>query len=188
MEMRGKAQHPRGKFVTLAHLDPWFNNMLFKHDDQNEPTDVLLLDFQLVGLSHPGSDLVYFLITSTTKEFRKHHFDEVLSLYHKTLHEELKKVGQFDVDYTLEDLHEDYKVGLNLTPSLLVMALPLMLTNEEDVVDIGGLDFTDTDKIKEIGKDVRERFEKVLSGNTELRNRIKGALDDLIEAEIIWKK
>lgn len=185
MEMRGRAQHPRGKFVTLTHLDPWFNNMLFKHDDRNEPTEVLLLDFQLVGLSHPGNDLVYFLITSTTTEFRKEHFEAILSFYHETLHKELEMVGQVGVDYNLDDMKEDYKIGLNLAPSLMVMALPLMLTNDEDTIDIGSLDFANSNQIEEIGRDASEKFEKVLSGNTELRNRIQGALDELIEAEIV---
>lgn len=186
MEMRAKAQQPRGKFVTLTHLDPWFNNMLFQHDDKSQPTDVLLLDFQLVGIAHPGNDLVYFLVTSTTPEVRKDHLEDILSLYHKTLHEELEKVSHLGIDYTLEDIKEDYKFGLNLTPSLIVMAMPLMLAADgEDTMDIGGLDFTDTNKVKEMGKDSNHKFEQVLANNVELRNRIKGALDEFIDAEII---
>jgi len=186
MEMRGKAQHPRGKFITLNHLDPWFNNMLFRHDEENNPTDVLLLDFQLVGISHPGNDLVYFLLTSTTPELRRKHFEEILSLYHDTLHQELEKVGQVGVDYTLDDIKEDYRIALFLTPSLMAMALPLMLLGDgEDAIDIGGIDFTDAEKIKEIGKDSSDNFEKVLARNKDLKDRLKGALDEFIKAELI---
>jgi hypothetical protein len=41
-------QKPKEPFSTINHLDPWFNNMLFKYNGKtDEPADVLLLDFQV---------------------------------------------------------------------------------------------------------------------------------------------
>ena len=67
-------QRPKEPFSTLSHLDPWFNNMLFKYDGAStDPQDVLLLDFQIASYTHPGNDLAHFLMTSTTTKFRNEH-------------------------------------------------------------------------------------------------------------------
>ena len=38
-----------GPLATLCHGDPWFNNMLFRHNaDTGKPDEVILLDFQVL--------------------------------------------------------------------------------------------------------------------------------------------
>ena len=80
-DLRKKAQQSAGRsFCTLCHLDPWFNNMLFNYRVKGSkmPEKVVLLDFQLSGYTSPGNDLAYFLLTSTTPEFRKEHLVSAL--------------------------------------------------------------------------------------------------------------
>ena len=72
-DLRKKAQQVSGKtFCTLNHLDPWFNNMLFNYGENSSkvPEKVVLLDLQVSGYTSPGNDLAYFMLTSTTPEFR----------------------------------------------------------------------------------------------------------------------
>jgi hypothetical protein len=97
----------------LVHkIDPRFNNMLFNFETatSTQPKKVLLLDFQLSAFTHPGNDLAYFLLTSTTPEFRADHLDSVFKGYFETLHGVVKEAGIGDFSYTMEQLQEDYKV------------------------------------------------------------------------------
>ena len=75
-----------GSFNTINHLDPWFNNMLFKYDQESGILqDVLLLDFQGTGYCNVGNDLAHFFLSSTTKKFRDGNLNQMLRLYHETL-------------------------------------------------------------------------------------------------------
>ena len=69
---------------------------------------------------------------------------------------------------------------------LIMLTLPLMLNfDPEDTVDFGGVDFTDKDAKKHFEKLNAENFEAILKKNLDLRNRVKGVVDDLINANII---
>ncbi|XP_026480679.1 uncharacterized protein LOC113387555 [Ctenocephalides felis] len=73
-----------GCINVLNHGDLWTNNMLFKYDQNNEPTDVVFVDFQLSIWSSLGIDLNYFLHTSVQYEIMNKK-DYLIERYHKTL-------------------------------------------------------------------------------------------------------
>jgi thiamine kinase-like enzyme len=45
-----KKEMEKSRIVTLCHGDAWSNNMMFSEDE----SEVVLLDFQLMGLAHPA--------------------------------------------------------------------------------------------------------------------------------------
>ena len=90
------------KFVTLAHGDPWFNNMMFQNKD-HVPCDPVLFDFQLCYYGGAALDLVYFLSISVAGEVRRRHQDHMLTVYHTTLTNTLRMLGA-DFQYSFEDL------------------------------------------------------------------------------------
>ena len=51
-------------FFTLCHGDFWSNNILFHYkdgdDEERDPQDLILIDFQLINYGHPAYDLVSF--------------------------------------------------------------------------------------------------------------------------------
>ena len=62
------------------------------HDESNSktesepenctPTDLILIDFQLINYSNPCYDLVYFLYINTDLKFRDNHLNDILKLYY----------------------------------------------------------------------------------------------------------
>ena len=69
---------------------------------------------------------------------------------------------------------------------LIMFALPMMLNfDPEDAVDFGGMDFTHEDARKKFEKLNSENFEDSLKKNPDLKNRVKGVVDDMINAKII---
>ena len=60
--------------------------MMFSEDE----SEVVLLDFQLMGLFHPAKDLWYFLSLATDADFRKAHLQDLLMDYFKVFNPYLK--------------------------------------------------------------------------------------------------
>ena len=50
--------------------------------EQCTPTDLILIDFQLINYSNPCYDLVYFLYINTDLQFRDNHLNDILKLYY----------------------------------------------------------------------------------------------------------
>ncbi|XP_049799943.1 uncharacterized protein LOC126235256 [Schistocerca nitens] len=93
---------------VLLHGDVWKNNFLFRYSGQ-QPTDVRLLDFQMVNTGAPAIDVVHFLYANASEETHRQHLEQLLSEYHGTLQATLKALGlhqQADA-YPLQELRRD---------------------------------------------------------------------------------
>ena len=87
---------PSPEIHTLCHGDFWSNNIMFHYPTENEdststsksepenstPTDLIIIDYQLINYSNPCYDLVYFLYLNTDLDFRDNHLDDILQLYY----------------------------------------------------------------------------------------------------------
>lgn len=94
-------------FQVLNHGDLWSNNIMFKLDDNNNPTDVSLIDHQGSFWGSPSSDLLYFLLTSVADEIKVDEFDNFIAFYHEELLTSLKALKFNQVVPNLADLHID---------------------------------------------------------------------------------
>ncbi|XP_049772254.1 uncharacterized protein LOC126156259 [Schistocerca cancellata] len=93
---------------VLLHGDLWKNNFLFLYSGQ-QPTDVRLLDFQMVNIGAPTIDVVHFLYANASEETHRQHLEQLVSEYHDTLQATLKALGlhqQADA-YPLQELRRD---------------------------------------------------------------------------------
>lgn len=97
----------QNSFNVLCHADVWINNMLFSHDTNNKPTDIILIDYQICCWSSPIYDLYYFFISSTETEVKAKYFDHLIQCYHTELVANLKKLQYTGTIPTLRDLHID---------------------------------------------------------------------------------
>ncbi|EDW00510.1 GH11819 [Drosophila grimshawi] len=125
-------------YAVVCHGDSWNNNFLYKCDvATKQPLDVCLIDWQLMRYASPITDLVYFLFSCTTRQFRQQHFRPMLQLYYKELGQQLARLGEtaatlFPFDAFEQQLREKGAVGLLLA----MMVLPIVTMRGEDVPDL----------------------------------------------------
>lgn len=101
------------------------------------PQHICLIDFQIARCASPVLDLLYFLFTSTTKELRDKHLDEVLSIYHTALS---ATVNALDSDaqrlFSYAEFRRQFtkygKYGVLIAP----MLLQVITAAPEDVPDM----------------------------------------------------
>jgi hypothetical protein len=94
-------------FQILNHGDIWLNNMMFKSDENGNPLDVSMIDFQTPFWAGPGVDLFYFMLTSIADEIKVDHFDSLIEFYHDQLTTALKKLNYDQHIPTLAEIHTD---------------------------------------------------------------------------------
>lgn len=101
------AEPMRNGFQVLNHGDLWLNNMMFKFDEERNPIDVKMVDYQLPFWGTPSSDILYFLITSVADDIKVDHFDHFIEFYHEQLSSALIKLNFDQHIPTLSELHID---------------------------------------------------------------------------------
>ncbi|CAL4154776.1 unnamed protein product, partial [Meganyctiphanes norvegica] len=76
----------RHKFCCLTHGDFWNSNLMYKHgvtqDGEQSIESLKLIDWQITQWNNPVMDLHYMINTSTTRDIRTHHSEEILRHYH----------------------------------------------------------------------------------------------------------
>ncbi|XP_054286483.1 uncharacterized protein LOC129002587 [Macrosteles quadrilineatus] len=76
--------HPEEPLAVLCHGDFNRNNMLFKYN-QDVPESVRFFDVATARYSSPSIDIAFLLFMNSTKEVRSAHWDDLLSVYHQSL-------------------------------------------------------------------------------------------------------
>ncbi|CAG7722305.1 unnamed protein product [Allacma fusca] len=86
-------------FPVISHGDVWVNNLIFKYETVimnglpvEEAQECMILDFQHSRRENIFWDLLYFMYTSTTPEFRKEFLVPSLNVYYETF---VEVAGQF---------------------------------------------------------------------------------------------
>lgn len=104
------------------------------------PHHICLIDFQISRCASPVLDLVYFLFTSTTKEMRDAHLEEVLSIYHTALS---ATVNRLDSDADRLFSYADFRQQLTKFGKYGAMIAPMLL----QVITADAADIPDLDKL-----------------------------------------
>jgi thiamine kinase-like enzyme len=67
---------------VILHGDCWMNNIMFKQDPvTNKVMDAKFIDLQIVRFGSPVLDLLYFLYSCTSHDFRQEHEKDILQTY-----------------------------------------------------------------------------------------------------------
>ena len=172
-------------FVTICHMDPWFNNMLFKYDSEGNPKQALLLDFQFASFYHPGHDLALFFLNSTTRAFRQSHLLALKGHYLRSLHNRANKLGKDLSFYTMDCLMADYKDAMALGINFSLTALPRIMCGKQDSQCNTQINYSDINSLKAFSKGEETRLAQLFENNPLIRQRLKDCLDDLIDERII---
>ncbi len=103
------------RFNTICHGDMWMGNLMFRHnpdikpeDDDEEsaapkdtpkedgekgPNECTIIDFHSAQYLSPATDLAHLLLTSTTRAYRRQHWDEVVECYYDVFNRTLAEFG-----------------------------------------------------------------------------------------------
>lgn len=105
--------------LCILHADCWSNNLMYSYDEEGEPADVCIVDWQITRIGHPATDILQYLFTSTTAETRKDHLKSLLNDYYSTLETSLKHLRcnileekQYDKERFLQDVNKRLRFGL----------------------------------------------------------------------------
>lgn len=77
---------PREPLATLCHGDYLRNNVAYKYNDQEEPQDIMMFDYQTMRFSSPMIDLSIFLSLSLYANVRYPNFEALFDEYCSALH------------------------------------------------------------------------------------------------------
>ncbi|XP_043267949.1 uncharacterized protein [Venturia canescens] len=125
-EILDAKKYEGSEFCVLNHGDCWVNNIMFREDENGEPLEVRLVDFQLSVYSSPVIDLVYFLSTCLSLEIQDD-FEVFFNVYLERLRLRMETLGCRTQPPTIEELRRAaikrrmYRVmaGLMLYPRML---------------------------------------------------------------------
>lgn len=72
----------------------WMGNLMFRKDPKSGTTEeCFIIDFHSAQFLSPATDLAHLLLTSTTRDYRKEHWDEVVKHYYDVFNRTLAEFG-----------------------------------------------------------------------------------------------
>lgn len=116
-------------WMTFTHGDFWINNMLFLHDEYENPIGIKFVDFQVANYNASPRDLPYFLLCSCNLEVASNHVDELLKIYYETFVDTLNKMKCDSSSYTRDSFDEQLKLEANDMFLRVVVAFVFVTTD-----------------------------------------------------------
>ncbi|XP_071450056.1 uncharacterized protein [Hetaerina americana] len=180
-----RAVRPSERYLNvLCHGDTWANNIMFREGSGGN-VEVVLVDFQQYRYAPPVMDILFFLHSTTRREFRDRHLEDLLQYYREAL-SSVVSPELADQLLPLDDLRksaEELRVfGRLLATSLLSVVL---LSDEE------GIEAPESDgKGDFIENMVRNRSEDVLRGiakDDSTKERILESFQEFLESVGLWE-
>lgn len=129
------AKPSEDEFNVINHGDFWVNNMLFKYDNDDKPTDHIFVDFQVCVYTSPAIDLLYFLNTSPSPDIVENKTDILLNEYLGTLSATMKQLNCKTQPPTMEELKATIKRRASYGMISSFTVLPVMLCSKKEAKD-----------------------------------------------------
>lgn len=80
---------------------------MFKFDEEKNAQEIIFIDFQAAFWASPGSDLLYFFISSLADDIKVENFDNFVEFYHKELTSALNALRYEQPIPTLAEIYID---------------------------------------------------------------------------------
>ncbi|CAG9112928.1 unnamed protein product [Plutella xylostella] len=156
-----KAPYQEVKELVICHGDLWKDNILFKYNNQNQPVSACLIDYQTSRMRSPAYDIIYLLITSSTQDLRRIHYQQLLDIFYDTFQKMLEEGGLSAQVYSREDLEYDLKVSAAscLIVTNTVMWISLGLQEEGGIVKPKKVLTSEREK-----EEAKEKFKGIVQG------------------------
>lgn len=125
-----------GRWTVIGHGDCWNNNLMFS-GSEGDPTEIRILDWQQTRFGSPMLDVMYFLFTSTDRQLRDQHMEQLLADYHRACSTLIRACGS-DAErlFSFADVRQQIKEfgvhGFSLAP----MFVGIMVSRSENINDV----------------------------------------------------
>lgn len=143
---------------------------LFEFVQKGDLKGMCLLDFQLARYTPPVLDLLYNIFSSTDKEFRAKHYDELLETYHTSLCNMIEKLGSDPKKlYTMDDLKQQMRKYGAFALLCGPMLIQIKVARAQDIGNLDEYaklvnDGHEADLINGYDEDTQIEYEKLING------------------------
>ncbi|KAK4884214.1 hypothetical protein RN001_000485 [Aquatica leii] len=125
------------QYSVFAHVDSSLSNQMFQYEDidnPNKPTSISLFDWQMSSMSSPTIDLSIIILSSTDKNLRHEHYNDMIKQYYISLCSMMKELGtnaEQMLPFTVLEQHlKKYSIaGLYISTMLIL----IQYMNYEDI-------------------------------------------------------
>ncbi|XP_011705477.1 PREDICTED: uncharacterized protein LOC105460678 [Wasmannia auropunctata] len=138
------AKLSENEFNVINHGDSHLKNMLFKYDNDSNPTDQIFVDFQASVYTSPAVDFLYFLNSSLSLDVFENKKNVLLNEYFSTLLTTMKQLNCKTKPPTTEELKDAIKRRTSLEMVSSFAVLPLMLCPKTEAKDFDEMMTTGT--------------------------------------------
>ena len=161
-----------GPLACILHGDCWNNNMMYLYDDNGKVVEMKLVDWQIPRVDHPATDIINFLITSTSPEIRRKHRRAFLNHYYDVLTSAMDKLGLelYSRGKFMREVHSRILWGLFFG----LMMYPTMF-DEKMVAEMEEKDANtaEADKMKTLDVDaMMDEYTESMTANNFLSNKL----------------
>lgn len=128
-------EYDSDEFCVLNHGDSWVNNLMFREDENGQPCDILLVDYQMSVYTSPAIDLLYFLNITPAQSFKYDKDDWLLCIYLNSLRTTMKKIGCRSAAPTMEELQAAIQKRRAYAVFSGIVLFLRMIAEKDDVED-----------------------------------------------------
>ena len=156
---------------------------MYRYDDNGKVVEMKLVDWQLPRVGHPGTDILNFIVSSTSPEIRKKHRRTLLNHYYDELSSAMEKLGLelYSRGKFFKEIHARMLYGM-----MYGMMIYPGIFNEKMIAEFEEKDANtaEADKKKTLDMDeMMEDFKEGYSVNQFLPNKfLCDRIVDLVEA------
>ncbi|XP_040564660.1 uncharacterized protein [Lepeophtheirus salmonis] len=116
-DMYSNSKRENSKLKTMNHGDFSINNILYRPSDNH----VIMIDYQLMQVSHPAKDFWYFVYTCTDKDWRERHLEDLKKAYFETYSSYL--IPEFQMEYDEFSKEFETRRGIILFVPLIALMI-----------------------------------------------------------------
>ena len=121
-------------FFTIAHNDFWVNNLMIKFDENGEPENVKILDYQLIVYDSGVRDLILFIFSSINDKNLGENLDNYLRVYYDSLTECLRTLKRPLTGFSYEEFMEEVnRIAAEEFYHIIFMLRGVILANKIDI-------------------------------------------------------
>ncbi|KAB0791961.1 hypothetical protein PPYR_13922 [Photinus pyralis] len=128
---------PSKTFNVLNHGDAWTTNFMFHYDENGNPTDAILLDFQFSVYGSPLDDLHFFFVVGADLDTKSLGFGHMLSYYHEALVKHMKFLKTEAKPPTLKELNDEYRSRAAYGLVAAAVGLPMVIAESRPDATLG---------------------------------------------------